>query len=183
MISWRRNFYRVSSCFLHPMHAHTHHTHTRTHTRPRRPARAPSPACRRPAAPQGARDDRGHLAPRVLPPAGPRRVGPPSARAGAEAAHPFIPEGREHRGHSQSPRRGGPAQAMLGVVVQAWGPEGPRGEGGAEVGPRQQAQSPTHAHSYTHLVSWVYTHTHIWTRTPTHGSLHTHSHVYSLPPT
>lgn len=98
-----------------------------THTRPRRPACVPSPACRLPAAPQGAGDDRGHLAPRVLPPAGPRRVGPPSARAGAEAAHPFIPGGREQGGHSQSRRRGGPARAILGVVVQAWETAGPRG--------------------------------------------------------
>lgn len=164
----------------HRPHPQPPHTHT-----PARSARTPSPASRRPAAPQGAGDDRGHLAPRVLPPAGPRRAGPPSARAGAEAAHPFIPGGREHRGHSQSGRRGGPARAMLGVVVPRLGLAGPHREAGQRWGPRH-AEPLTHAHPCTPRSlahGSTLTHAHLGSHTPTHGGLHTHSHIYSQPPT
>lgn len=155
------------------------HTHTPAQTRPRALSRS-----RWPAAPQGAGDDRSHLAPRVLPPAGPRRVGPPSARAGAEAAHPFIPAGREHPGHSQSRRQGGPARAMLGVVVPGLGAGGtPRGRG--RRGAAQGARTVTHTRPLLRAssVPGIHSHMHTWTRTHPRTAVYTHIHTYthSLP--
>ena len=107
-----------------------------THTRPRDPPALPPPP---PAGPQHLRGP-GMTVAILLPgscpqqvPAGP--VLPALGRALRPPIHSF-PGGREHRGHSQSGRRGGPARAMLGVVVPRLGLAGPHREAGQRWGPR-----------------------------------------------
>lgn len=147
-----------------PHRPHPQSTHTR--------ARAPSPP---PAGPHHLRGP-GMTVAILLPGSCPKQVpaGRSSSRTGGQARRPPIhsfPGGREYGGHSQSGRRGGPAPAMLGVVVPAWGRAGSRGDAGAEVGPRQRG----HAHMLTHTHTW----THGLTPGLAHGHLHTKSHIHS----
>lgn len=142
------------------------------HTRARAPCPLP-PA----ASPQGAGDDRGHLAPRVLPPAGPRgSVLLAHGRAGAEAAHPFIPGGAGVRGPQPIRAAGRARPCHAGSRSPGPGAGGiPRGRG-AEVGPRRRG----HAHRLTHTNTWApgrHSHSHLGSHTAISIQSHTCTHA------